>query len=451
MNPPDVPGAGAPGAARRVLYVSYYSPPYGGPQGFRAAQFIRHLPAHGWEPTLLTVKRTGYDDDPGPVDDISFRGARSGAIETGTLPLQALATRFRAGGEGAASGGPPQEARVSRKAKLAALVATPDRLAGWIPFAVARGLRAARRSDLIFAAGPPYTNHVAGMILARLTGTPLVVMVDDPWVSMSHRVWHGELQQRIHRRLERASLARADGILAGTEGFGGDIARRNPEAVGDKLTIVLWGYEPDDVPRDVPAEEAPPVRFVYAGSLRGAHYDPTGLFAALRRLLAEDPQLSRRLRFDFYGAATPQFMALAAGLEEVIAFHGFQPHREISAAIRRAHATVLLINDTHEELGWYTSAKLFTYAGSQRPTLALVPPGGDAARLVEARGLGIVAPPQDPEAIAAAVLRVERDHARLRDAIRDVSDFSSDAVVAAAAAAFGRAVTAGGQLARGGG
>lgn len=431
---------------RKVLFVSYYAPPFGGPQGFRAAQFLSHLPEFGWEPTLLTVAARAYADDPGPSDDVSFAGTRAGAIETSMIPLDRWVERVkgrRDGGGGITAAAATSTGGYPLLTRASAMLATPDRLVGWVPHAVRAGLAAARDADLIHGAGPPYTNHLAAIALARLSGTPLSVMVDDPWVSMSHRTWYSDRQRRAHERLERASMRRASVVLAGTEGFGADLAARHPDAgVAEKLHVVRWGYEPGSVPTDVEAPPAPPVRFIYTGSLRGAQYDPSALFATLASMLERDPGLSSRVRFDFYGGTDPAYAALAARppLEDVVRMHGFRPHAEVSAEIRRSHAAVLLIGDSHPELRWYESAKLFTYAGSGRPTLAIVPPGGDAARLVESRGLGLVAPSGDREAIAAAIGRLEGEHAELAPGPERVAGLDSRSVIGDAARAFDAAV-----------
>ncbi len=425
---------------RRVLFVSYYSPPFGGPQGFRAAQFLRHLPDQGWVPRLLTAKASLYEGDPGPGDAASFTWARRGAIEAGGLPVGALVRRIKGERRAPDANTSAEAPRHSRMTRAAALLATPDRLATWIPFAVGRGLPAARSSDLIYAAGPPYTNHMVAIALAKLTGKPLVSMVDDPWGSMSHGVWYSETQRRLHARVESASLRSADRILVGTEGFASDLANRFPAETRGKLRLVLWGFDPVG-DSHAPPPQAPPVRFVYAGSLRGPHYDPSALFAALRSLATEG-DLASRMRLDFYGIADARYVDMAAGLEQVVRFHGFRPHQEVEAAICDAHATVLLIADTHPEFEWYTSAKVFTYAGARRPTLALVPPNGDASRLVRDRSLGVVAPPSDPDAIAAAIRRIVGEHESLRRAMGNVDDLTSAAVVAAASRAFDEAVAA---------
>lgn len=396
---------------------------------------MRHLPTYGWSPTLLTAQARAYGDDPGPSDSVSYMSIRAGAIEARMPPVQRLVSAVKTSGAPSAQSGRPVR-RPSRRARIAALVATPDRLAAWIPFAVVSGLREARRSEVIFAAGPPFTNHVVGMILSRLTRRPLVVAVDDPWVSMPHRTWYGRLQRGIQIWLERASMARAERVLVATEGFGTDIRDRIPLAAG-KLHVVYYGFDADSVAIEIDADPAPPLRLVYAGSLRGSQYEATALIEALVRLQDGDPHLRDRLHLDVYGALEQDYEDLfRRKLESIVTLHGFRPHREVSEAIRRAHTAILLINDAHPEFGWYTSAKLFAYAGARRPILALVPSGGDAARLIEERKLGVVVPPRDPAAIVAAIGMLEREHVRLTHDLGDVGDLTSEAAAGEAARAF---------------
>ena len=49
------------------------------------------------------------------------------------------------------------------------------------------------------------------------------------------------------------------------------------------------------------------------------------------------------------------------------------------------------------------SGKVFEYIAVGRPILAVVPPDGAAAELIRETGAGVVAPPDDPTAIRAAL------------------------------------------------
>jgi glycosyltransferase involved in cell wall biosynthesis len=50
------------------------------------------------------------------------------------------------------------------------------------------------------------------------------------------------------------------------------------------------------------------------------------------------------------------------------------------------------------------SGKVFEYLAAERPILAAVPPDGAAAELLRETGAGVVAPPDDVDAIRAALV-----------------------------------------------
>ena len=65
------------------------------------------------------------------------------------------------------------------------------------------------------------------------------------------------------------------------------------------------------------------------------------------------------------------------------------------------------------------SGKVFEYLAAERPILAAVPPDGAAAALVRQTGAGIVAPPNHPAAIRAALEELhERWRAGTLDGLR---------------------------------
>ena len=61
---------------RRVLIVAYYWPPAGGPGVQRWLKFAKHLPDHGWRPTLLVPDGAAY-----PVLDPSLETEVSAKVE----------------------------------------------------------------------------------------------------------------------------------------------------------------------------------------------------------------------------------------------------------------------------------------------------------------------------------------------------------------------------------
>ena len=106
------------------------------------------------------------------------------------------------------------------------------------------------------------------------------------------------------------------------------------------------------------------------------------------------------------------------GLQDCVALRDYVPHREAIAAMRGADVLVL-IKHVEPRFQGLIPGKLYEYMGAGRPILALVP-ASEAADLVRDGGWGEVAPPDDAEAIAAALLRLAAAPARRNPAHRRI-------------------------------
>ena len=80
------------GGMKRLLFVTYYFPPSGGPGVQRSLKFVKYLPEFGWRPTVLTVRPESAswpDPDPDSVAGHSGRDAGGNAPEHGT-PMRCM-------------------------------------------------------------------------------------------------------------------------------------------------------------------------------------------------------------------------------------------------------------------------------------------------------------------------------------------------------------------------
>jgi glycosyltransferase involved in cell wall biosynthesis len=104
--------------------------------------------------------------------------------------------------------------------------------------------------------------------------------------------------------------------------------------------------------------------------------------------------------------------AATADLEArgLLRFLGHRPHDEALALLQEA-AVLLLVIPREGGAGNHTG-KLFNYLASGRSILALAPEPNVAAALIRESRSGIVVPPDEPEAIAAALVRL---HAEWRE------------------------------------
>jgi len=162
---------------RRLLVVSYYSPPLGLSGVMRVTKLCKFLPEFGWRPLLLTVKPVAYYAyDPELVLDLrETRVFRTESIDANRL-FNLLRPRRRR-----------QQPALSRGAgrlpRLLNYVALPDAKVGWLPFASVAGRHAIdrERPAAILASAPPFTALLVGVRLKAHAHVPLVSDFRDPW------------------------------------------------------------------------------------------------------------------------------------------------------------------------------------------------------------------------------------------------------------------------------
>jgi glycosyltransferase involved in cell wall biosynthesis len=124
------------------------------------------------------------------------------------------------------------------------------------------------------------------------------------------------------------------------------------------------------------------------------------LFKALMEL-RRFSQRADNLSLRFVGRTEPQYLAAVqqSGLEDAVKFDSPVDHRTAVSMMKGADGLLLITRGDKCEL----PGKLFEYLGSGRPILALAPADGEAARVVQETGAGIVVDPFDVGCIREAL------------------------------------------------
>ena len=397
----------APPTVRRLLLITYYFPPSGGPGVQRALKFARYLPAFGWEPTVLTVRpeSAAYPDlDPTLSREIppDLRLERTRAWDP-----YALYARLQGKPKGETVGvGFLGEAEMSRTQRLArwlrANVFLPDARVGWVPFAIHRGraLIEGGGYDAVVTTGPPHSAHLAGWALSERYGLPWLADFRDPWTDISY---YRDLPmtapaRRLDARLERAVLEAADEVVAVSPSLQ---ARLRQKASTDVRLLPNGFDEADFEGVDVRRDAA--FVLTYTGNLP-AQQDPAALWAALRRLRDEEavPELKLRL----VGNVDPVVLASIrqAGWGDRLERIPYVPHAEAIKYMRRGALLLLCINRV-EGAESIVTGKLYEYLASSRPVLAVGPVGGDAAAVLAETSAGRMFDYDDADGVAAFIRR----------------------------------------------
>ncbi|WP_440997928.1 glycosyltransferase family 4 protein [Arhodomonas sp. SL1] len=271
-----------------------------------------------------------------------------------------------------------------------------------------------KRPDVVVATSPQFFAAVGGWLVSVLRRRPFVFELRDLWPASIVAVGAME-QSRTIRFLERLELflyRRARRIVAVTESFRKDLVRRGvPE---DKIDVVRNGVhlerfqsaEPDQsLVQELDLEG----RFVvgYVGTHGMAHALEKVVEAAA--LLRDRPDIA--FLFVGSGAAKAEVDGLIRekGLTNVHSLPR-QPKERVPAISALCHAAVIPLRDS-PVFESVIPSKLFECMATGTPAIMALPEG-EATGLLEAYGVGVRVPPEDPEALARAIVKLADDPAR---------------------------------------
>ena len=386
---------------RHALFVTFQYPPDASSSGvLRTLKYTRYLAEHGWRVTVLSVATAAYET----VDEATLADIPPNVRVVRTPYLDSAR-------------------HLSLRGRYLALTALPDRFVGWLPWAVAAGLRIARADpvDLVYSTSPPATAHLVAWRISRRLRKPWVADFRDPWFEDRPEPGApaGKLFRGIDRRLEAGVVTAARHVVASTESLRDQFAARYAQLDGAKFGCIPNGYDEADF-ASLGADETStasasaassgnaPARMtiVHAGSINPDFRDPMPLVHAIARardLGLLEPQ-HIRLRFlggGPYAQAPALQRALAdSGLADIVQLLPRLPYAQALAELARAD--VLLLLQASEDTRSLVPAKLYEYLRMRKPVLALTLPGESSALLARTGG-GLVVDPADGDALVQAV------------------------------------------------
>lgn len=385
------------GKCMRILAITYYFPPLGGPGVQRILKFVKYLRRLGEEVSVLTVKETAY---------YAFDASLFAEIPAGTIIRRSESYdpfRFlRLGGKKFErwEGLPP-----SWLYTLYHQFFIPDTRIGWLFPAVREAKKIIKEAspDVIFATAPPFTALIIAKRLSRMYKIPVVMDMRDPWSSFHFKRYLTPLQKMLDESLERRTLLSAERVVVVAPGLKDEIELKYPELRG-RVVLLTNGYDEDDM-------KGKPVTFnfftiLHLGTLYGGDSSPEPLFKAFSELLEEMPDLRSKMKFLNVGSISKDVEGLVRkyNLEGFVEFKGYIPHGEAISLLRGAHLLVFIHNFKGEESGRMIPQRVFEYMASRKPILDIGPPKSYSSELLERAGLSLKVLYGDVEAIKNAII-----------------------------------------------
>ncbi|MBI1854236.1 MAG: glycosyltransferase family 4 protein [Planctomycetes bacterium] len=269
-------------------------------------------------------------------------------------------------------------------------------------------LRRRNRADVMLVGAAGYPEMVMAKAAAALRGEPVVfdafVSLHETLVQDRGVVPADSMKARLLASLERLAVRSADAVLLDTEAQVAFFADRMDVDV-ERFHCVPVGEE---YPGLAASEDSSPARLdvLYFGTYIPLHGVET-IVEAARRFDGDD-----RVRFTLIGDGQT-FGAVAEraqGLSNVHLERGWRPKDELFARLRRAHVALGIFADS-PKADRVMPCKVYAALGLGIPVITRDSTG--AREFLRDGETALLVKPGDPDAIAAAIVRL-RDDADLR-------------------------------------
>ena len=368
--------------SKRILYISYFYPPMGGPAVIRNVKTVKYLTQHGYSIDVITPFEPEYICRDESLKEQQYERK---LIRTRSLDPMTLIKALRRDDKDQASK-LYMETPERFKAFIRGLWPLDDKI-GWVPFLIQTGKKALKENeyDLIYISLGPFSAGLGAYHLSRLSGLPLVLDLRDYWTLLKgYEMQNFAWQKALSRHWEEKLYRHASLIATASLGIKEDLCEAFGEDLAPKCITVYSGWDEEDfIDHSDPGKEDGFV-VAYFGSIY-ARRTLSKLYAAVAQL-RDEGQLPPDFKIKLYGNFFKEVKQEAAEsqVSDLIEFVPQLGHKQAVMAMRKSQVLLLILNSSGPKGA--LSAKISEYLRCQNPILAMIPAYNEAAQLLRKCG-----------------------------------------------------------------
>ncbi len=392
---------------KKILIITYYWPPAGGPGVQRWLKFAKYLPEFGWKPVIYTPENPSY-----PLIDESLMKDIPQNIEiirTKIWEPYQLAERLNKSNKKFKAGQFDVGNNQSWKSRLSIWVRgnffIPDARVFWVKPSI-RFLEhylKENKIDVVVTSGPPHSLHLIGLGLKKkLPGLKWIADFRDPWTEISYYK-HLKLTKSSdtkHRALESAVFKNADITLATSY-----TDAENFRKAGAHAICITNGFDESDSQKTVKAQiQNKAFTLSYIGVLEQLR-NPENLWKALDELVQENTEFAQHFNLKFVGRIDDKILHVIekSGLKNHILNLGYLSHGKAVEEMQNSEM-LLITNFPNESSKGIIPGKIFEYLASGKQILSFGPSGADVSKILEETNAGKHFSYDDSEAVKRFIL-----------------------------------------------
>ena len=373
----------------KLLIITYYWPPAGGPGVQRWLKFVKYLPDFGVQPIVYIPENPTYPI----VDENLLQEVSDKAIilkQKIFEPYQLASFLSKNKTKKMNSGIIPNQKKQSFLDKVFLWIRgnlfIPDARFFWVKPSVSylEKYIVENNIDTIVTSGPPHSLHLIGLELKQKLNVKWFADFRDPWTTIGYHksLRLSDFAAQRHKDLESKVLNTADTIIVTSK-----TTKKEFEALTTKpIAVITNGFDVENIEKQ---QLDTKFSLAHIGSFLSAR-NPKLLWESLTELLDEIPDFGSHLEIKLIGAVSQEVLDTIAAfsLNSYLNNLGYVSHAEAIAHQRKSQV-LLLIEIDSEETKSIIPGKLFEYMVSNRPIIAIGPNGSDFAEIITNTNTGV--------------------------------------------------------------
>ncbi|PQL91605.1 glycosyltransferase family protein [Apibacter adventoris] len=366
----------------RVLIVSYYWPPAGGPGVQRWLKFTKYLPDFGYEPYVYIPENPSY-----PIIDLSLQKEINPKVKIVKQPIwepYKIAEKLTKNNKDFKAGQFETNKKQSFLSKASVFIRgnffIPDARKFWIAPSVKFLSEYLQKNkiNILITTGPPHSMHLIGMKLKnKIPNLKWIADFRDPWTDISY---YSELKltsfaDKKHKKLEKQVMNQADIILSTSY-----TDKENFIKLGAKNVVCITnGFDSEILPESIKTSK---FTLSYIGMLETLR-NPNNLWKVLNELITQHSDFKNDFELKFVGKIANSILdeLQVSPLKNIIINKGYLSHQESISEMN--NSTLLLItNFDRKKSKGIIPGKLFEYLVTGKKIISIGPENADVKKIL---------------------------------------------------------------------
>ena len=390
--------------SKKILIITYYWPPAGGPGVQRWLKFVKYLPDFDIQPIVYIPENPTY-----PIVDANLEKevSKKAVILKNKIfePYQLASFISKNKTKKISSGIIPNQKKQTLLEKTLLWIRgnlfIPDARFFWVKPSITYLEKYIIDNDIdtIITSGPPHSLHLIGLDLKQKMEITWFADFRDPWTTIGyHKALRLSLRaERKHKALEYRVLNTADRVIVTSK-----TTKTEFKAITNKpISVITNGYDTEPATKVILDSK---FSLAHIGSFLSER-NPVILWESLAELIHEIPDFKSHLELKLIGAVSQEVLDTISqfNLDLYLNNLGYVSHSE-AVLYQRNSQVLLLIEINSEETKSIIPGKLFEYMVSNRPIIAIGPKDSDFAEIITETNTGVFFEYSEKEKLKGAII-----------------------------------------------